>query len=379
MSTISDMLQLYRRHSRTCPHRKKGRTYTKCKCVIHADGELNGKRFRGSTGVKDWQRALRKLAAWENPDTPSMKTIDEAGEAFMRHCRDLSPPSLRKYRNVLRQLESFCSRCHVGTVAEITIEVFDDYRAQREISPLTASKELQTLRLFFDFCVRRRWLAHNVAKDVHPPKGIKPKEVIPYRDAEVARLVVACNEIGKQSYERRRARAMVLLMRYTGLRISDVMTLGRDRVGAGMIHLHTNKTSGVVRLPVPMELQQALDDLPVPKGSDRGCPYYLWNGHTSRRQIVTMGLKTLEAVFKKAGVPKAKSHRFRHTLATDILAKGGTIQDVADVLGISAHVAARHYAKWSQARDERIMRLMERVHGRVYGLRADEERAFSVQ
>ena len=172
---------------------------------------------------------------------------------------------------------------------------------------------------------------------------------------------------------------MLLLMRYTGLRISDVMTLARDRVRNRMIHLHTKKTSGVVRLPIPVELQQALDDLPVPKGSDRGCPYYLWNGHTSRRQIVTMGHKTLEAVFKKAGVPEAKSHRFRHTLATDILAKGGTIQDVADVLGISAHVASRHYAKWNQARDERIMRLMERVHGRVYGFRADEERDLSVQ
>ena len=178
---LSDMLQLYRRHSRTCPHRKKGRAYTKCKCMIHADGELNGKRFRGSTDVRDWQRALRKLAAWEFPDAPSMKTVEEAVEAFMRHCRDLSPPSLRKYRNVLRQLESFCTRQHVGKVGEIAIEVLDDYRAQREISPLTASKELQTLRLFFDSCVRRRWLTHNVAKDVHPPKGIKPKEVIPNR------------------------------------------------------------------------------------------------------------------------------------------------------------------------------------------------------
>ena len=36
------------------------------------------------------------------------------------------------------------------------------------------------------------------------------------------------------------------------------------------------------------------------------------------------------------------------------------------MLGISSHVAAKHYAKWNQARDERIMRLMEQVHGRIY-------------
>ena len=110
MSTMRDMLQLYRRHSRTCPHRKKGRRYTKCKCLIAVDGELHGKRFRRSTGVRDWQRALRKIAAWENPDTPVLKRVDEAIEAFIRHCRDLSPASLRKYQNVLNQLGSFCEQ-----------------------------------------------------------------------------------------------------------------------------------------------------------------------------------------------------------------------------------------------------------------------------
>lgn len=366
MSTMPDMLNLWRRHSRTCPHRKKGRAYTKCKCTIWADGELDGKRFRRSTGVRDWQRALRKLAAWESPDTPTLKPVEEAAQAFLRHCRELAPSSLRKYRNVLEQIKGFCQTQHIGTVSELTVEVLDDFRAQRDISALTASKELQTLRQFCEFCVGRRWLDHNVAKDLRPPKAARPKEINPYTEAEVARIIAACDEIGKSAYERKRARAMILLMRYTGLRISDVMTLARDRVKDGMIHLHTQKTAGVVRLPVPVELRRALDELPVPRASGKGCPYFLWNGHTSRRQIVTMGHKTLAAVFKKAGVANARTHRFRHSLATEILAKGGTIQDVADVLGISSHVAAKHYAKWNRARDERIMRLMERVHGRIY-------------
>ena len=54
------------------------------------------------------------------------------------------------------------------------------------------------MRLFLVFCLRRRWLTHNVAKDIDPPKGVKPKEVIPYTEAEVAHIVAACAEIGKQ-------------------------------------------------------------------------------------------------------------------------------------------------------------------------------------
>ena len=108
MSTMPDMLQLYRRHSRTCPHRKKGRTYTKCTCTIHADGELNGKRFRASTGVRDWQRALRKQAAWESPDTPILKPVQDAIDAFLTHYREFAPSTLRKYRNVMNHLADYC-------------------------------------------------------------------------------------------------------------------------------------------------------------------------------------------------------------------------------------------------------------------------------
>jgi hypothetical protein len=41
------------------------------------------------------------------------------------------------------------------------------------------------------------------------------------------RILAACDEIGNSVYERRRTRAMVLVMRYTALRISDVATSPR--------------------------------------------------------------------------------------------------------------------------------------------------------
>jgi len=71
----------------------------------------------------------------------------------------------------------------------------------------------------------------------------------------------------------------------------------------------------------------------------------------------------LAPVFRRARILGALAHRFRHTLATDILARGGTMADVADVLGISEHIARRHYAKLSAARRERISTIMRLVHG----------------
>jgi hypothetical protein len=61
------VLNLYRRHLKDCAHRAKGAAYTKCKCPVWFDGELNGKRYRHSLGANDWVRAGRRLAKLEEP------------------------------------------------------------------------------------------------------------------------------------------------------------------------------------------------------------------------------------------------------------------------------------------------------------------------
>ena len=51
-----------------------------------------------------------------------------------------------------------------------------------------------------------------------------------------------------------------------------------------------------------------------------------------------------------------------HTLATEILSKGGSDQDAADVLGNSPHIIRKHYAKWNVQRQDRIKSLMQTAH-----------------
>jgi integrase len=72
--------------------------------------------------------------------------------------------------------------------------------------------------------------------------------------------------------------------------------------------------------------------------------------------------RSLATVFRASGVAGAHAHRFRHTLATELLGEGGTFEEVADILGNSPEVVRKHYAKWSTARQTRIDDLMSRVH-----------------
>lgn len=67
-------------------------------------------------------------------------------------------------------------------------------------------------------------------------------------------------------------------------------------------------------------------------------------------------------MFEASLVPRAHAHRFRHTLATELLGSGASFEEVADILVNSPEIVRKHYAKWSPARQARIDDLMARVH-----------------
>ena len=145
--------------------------------------------------------------------------------------------------------------------------------------------------------------------------------------------------------------------------------LARDRVSKDgnrwRIFLRTEKSGKPVFLPIPGDLKAALDALPVPRGVGENPKHFFWNGMTSERAMKGIAERTLAALFRKSAVPHAHAHRFRHTLATELLGRGASFEDVADILGNSPDIVRRHYAKWSPARQARIDALMEKVHGEI--------------
>ena len=353
------MLNLYRRHLPTCKHRAKGQNHTKCKCPVWCDGDLNGKRYRKSLGTTDWGRAGRRASKLEEPGAKLPKPISEAIEAFQVSVADHAPSTISKYKRVLRFFGTLVASRGLRNMDEIGVEDIDAYRASRTISGVTWLKELEILRQFFQFCKLRKWADDNPPSAVDKPKNIKSAEVVPYTREEVLRILMACDGMGRGPYERLRARATVLLLRYTALRISDVALLEKDRVRDGQINVRTMKTGDCVWLPVHPELQAALDLLPAPRGREAG--YFFWSGNGAKNSMVRAAERTLTAVFKASGVEHAHAHRFRHTLATELLEQGWTYEDVAEVLGNSAAIVKKHYAKWSKGRQRRITQMMESV------------------
>ena len=70
----------------------------------------------------------------------------------------------------------------------------------------------------------------------------------------------------------------------------------------------------------------------------------------------------MSAVFKQAGVKDAHPHRFRHSLASELLGKGGQLGEVAAILGDTTATISRYYAKWTPEYQSRQDVLIRKIH-----------------
>lgn len=364
---LDAMLNLQRRHSDKCPDRDKGPNFLKCRgrCRIRVVGSIDGQRVRISLKTRDVARAARKLSELE-PNTANLtprKKITDAAGAFLLYHENKAIETQRKYRRILGYLIAHAAAAGVTNVDGITLELLDSYARGREKENWTWIKEVEILRQFMKFCVARDWTAKNPATQLRRPKLLDANDVVPYTVDEVVRIIAACDTFGSSSYERLRARAMVLLMRFAGLRVSDVVTLSRDHISGNRLMKRAVKNGKWIRVELPVEVLQALERVPQPKAAPQDCRLYFASGNATLRSLVKGAERTLAVVFGLAKVPGAHCHRFRHTLASEILGRGWTAEDAANILADSPATIRRHYAKWTKEGQQRIDNVLRSVHG----------------
>lgn len=347
-------LQIQRRHKATCPDRHKGADFLKCKggCRLWAYCFEKGKRVRFSLRTADLGRAQRKVQEIEQAGKPPKperrKAVAAAIDDFLAHKGNRSSETLRKYKRHLRLLRDFCEGSGIVYLADLTLEALDPFVRQNRKTAPGWNKHIEHYRAFFEFAKKRKWCEENPAEEIEYEDLPEGEEIVPYTPDEVASMIAACDRIGKGSYERLRARAYVLLLRFTGMRISDVVTLSREHIQGGYIVKRAIKNKRWVRIKLEPVVGQALENLPHPKAAARDSRMF-FAGQGSVRSLVKSAERLLWSVFEKSGVKDAYPHRFRHTFASELLAHGTPIEVVADLLGDSVDIVRRHYQKWMPA------------------------------
>ena len=231
----------------------------------------------------------------------------------------------------------------------------------------TSCQEKKQERLvgFFYYCMRLGWIKSNPAallgriRAEGPPTDYFPKsEFDLIVDSTYIYQPKGWLECRNQAT---RLRALILLMRWSGLAIRDAVTLERRRLNdKDELFLYRAKTGNPVYVPLPHDVAESLRN--IPPGPSPNPRYFFWSGNGSPKSVVGNWQRSFRRLFnisnirRDDGSPKrCHPHMFRDTFAVEMLLAGVPLEQVSILLGHkSVKITEKHYAPWVKARQDQL-------------------------
>ncbi|HVB56285.1 MAG TPA: tyrosine-type recombinase/integrase [Candidatus Acidoferrales bacterium] len=175
----------------------------------------------------------------------------------------------------------------------------------------------------------------------------------PFSEAEMVKILEAAQQISREVY------TFVLVMRFSGLRISDACTLKVSSLEGSHLVLRTVKTGSKVRVLLPDVVADALRTIRAVSPT-----YFFWSGNGKLASLTELWRsRRLKKVFEAAKVENAHPHRFRHTFATRLLQQGVPVGMVATLLVNSERIVEKHYSAWIEARQKGLDEAVQKANG----------------
>jgi site-specific recombinase XerD len=272
-------------------------------------------------------------------------------ETYLRVQQGLAEATIRSRLNFFDRFMTFRFGAKLGNVNDITLgdlvaflrKVMFRSQSFRDTSPPTHLRAL--FRFLFWSGKTKRDLAASLPsvarpRDTHLPRSLKLKEIEQLIDA-----AWSADATGRRNY------AMLLAQARLGLRAPEVIAIKLDDIDwrAGTI-LIRGKGKRHDHMPLPEDVGKAIVD-------------YIRNGRRGTTRILFVASKApyrpfgngrivnaaLGTAFKVTGLkPPQKyigSHLLRHSLATDMLRKGASLDEIGDVLRHRSRKSTTIYAK----------------------------------
>jgi len=238
-------------------------------------------------------------------------------------------------------------------------------KRRKELEPATLALAMSAVRVFFRYCKREDLFTNSAIYNLRTPKlphGI-PK---PLTVNEMMRLLENIKLVSKTEWVGARNKALFALLYGCGLRISEALELERSEVPLPdtlMIRGKGRKDRMVPVLPKVRELvEDYLEELrrasPFPI-ADNGPLFIGVRGKCLDQRVARAQVKKLRDLYE-VGLPStATPHAARHSFATHLLAGGGDLRSIAELLG---HESLSTTQRYTESDEERLMAVYREAH-----------------
>ncbi len=291
--------------------------------------------------------------------------------AHLRDERRFAPNSVEAYERDVAALLGFLSGHLGGAVATndlATLEPRDlrAYLAYRRQGPdaladRSISRALAAIRSFFRYLERRHGIANARLALV---RGPKLKRALPRPVSEIAALALIqdAEDAAVVPWIGARDAALITLLYAAGLRISEALALtGRDRPLPEALRV-TGKGGKQRLVPVLTAAREAVEHYA------HLCPYALegdeplFRGSRGGPMSARVAQAAMAHLRGRLGLPaSATPHALRHAFATHLLANGGDLRAIQDLLG---HESLSTTQGYMSVETQNILRAYRAAHPR---------------
>ena len=248
-----------------------------------------------------------------------------------------------------------------GDMKRFYITCYRNYLIENQYELATINKKVNSVHSFNKYLVDSgctKDVVVDIAKDRVKLAYGSERQVEVLTDKQVERILFYIQNDEKVS---KRNKMIILLLLYTGIRVSELCDIKLKNIDFLTAHLKVFGKGGKIReVPLKSEILEAVKDYLVERSTNPFAPSeYLivgQRGVLQRDAINTM----LEKLTIKLGIDaRLKPHTFRHTFCTRLVSKGVPLTTVSKLAGHSSiDTTARFYINSSKEEKIRAVSLL---------------------
>jgi len=278
--------------------------------------------------------------------------------AHLRQLKHYSAHTEKAYRNDLADFTAFLRDYegaaptvqHLATITLTGLRAWMAGRHGQGTSPRSTARAISSLRSFARYLHKQHGIENTAILTLRSPKRPAPlPKAVSIGDSLHA--LEAIESLHPEPWIGLRDRALLGLLYGCGLRISEALSLTRAALAAGDYLVITGKGNKQRMVPLLAPVKAATTEYAA------ACPYGTLNddplfyGARGKPLQPAVFQRQLQQLRRLIGLPEsATPHAFRHSFATHLLAEGGDLRSIQQLLGHANLSTTQVYTKVDTAR-----------------------------